>query len=197
VRQAACGELAHDLMLHHYRDQPGNEVDLVLERRNGNVVGIEVKASASPRPRDAAGLKLLRDRLGDRFKQGLLLHLGATLDPARRSNLSNPPRRTVAVTWIIGRPAAASEVGALVKASGLTRAEFASGIGTSPSRLSTYVTGKVTPSAALLVRMRDVTERQNPEGLDSLAGAWRGRVKIADDFDELPGGLAKSLGMKS
>lgn len=81
VRQAACGELAHDLMLHHYRDQPGNEVDLVLERRNGNVVGIEVKASASPRPRDAAGLKLLRDRLGDRFKQGLLLHLGATSIP--------------------------------------------------------------------------------------------------------------------
>jgi hypothetical protein len=81
VRQAACGELAHDLMLHHYRDQPGNEIDLVLERRNGNVVGIEVKASASPRPRDAAGLKLLRDRLGDRFTQGLLLHLGATSIP--------------------------------------------------------------------------------------------------------------------
>jgi transcriptional regulator with XRE-family HTH domain len=36
----------------------------------------------------------------------------------------------------------------------LSRAEFASRIGTSPSRLSTYVTGKVTPSAALLVRMR-------------------------------------------
>jgi hypothetical protein len=29
-------------------------------------------------------------------------------------------------------------------------------IGTSASRLSTYVTGKVTPSAALLVRMRRV-----------------------------------------
>jgi hypothetical protein len=29
-----------------------------------------------------------------------------------------------------------------------------------------------------------------------LAGAWRGRVKIADDFDELPDGLAQSLGMR-
>jgi hypothetical protein len=48
----------------------------------------------------------------------------------------------------------------------------------------------------LLVRMRDVTERLNPEGLDSLADAWRGRVKIADDFDELPDGLAQSLGMR-
>jgi transcriptional regulator with XRE-family HTH domain len=51
-------------------------------------------------------------------------------------------------------------VAALVRASGLTRAEFASRIGTSASRLSTYVTGKVTPSAALLVRMRDVSERE-------------------------------------
>ena len=52
------------------------------------------------------------------------------------------------------RQAVAAEVGALIRASGLTRAEFASRIGTSASRLSTYATGKVTPSAALLVRMR-------------------------------------------
>lgn len=81
MRQAGCGDFAHDLTLHHYRDQPGNEVDLILERHNGDVIGIEVKASATPHPRDTAGLKLLRDRLGDRFKQGLLLHLGATSIP--------------------------------------------------------------------------------------------------------------------
>ena len=52
------------------------------------------------------------------------------------------------------REAVAVEVAALVRASGLSRAEFASRIGTSASRLSTYATGKVTPSAALLVRMR-------------------------------------------
>jgi DNA-binding transcriptional regulator YiaG len=52
------------------------------------------------------------------------------------------------------REAVATEVDALMQASGLSRAEFASRIGTSTSRLSTYVTGKVTPSAALLVRMR-------------------------------------------
>jgi DNA-binding transcriptional regulator YiaG len=52
------------------------------------------------------------------------------------------------------RRAVAAEVGQLVRKSGLSRAEFASQIGTSASRLSTYVTGKVTPSAALLVRMR-------------------------------------------
>jgi DNA-binding transcriptional regulator YiaG len=60
------------------------------------------------------------------------------------------------------RDAVAGEVAALVEASGLTRAEFASRIGTSASRLSTYATGKVTPSAALLVRMRNHAERSRP-----------------------------------
>lgn len=57
------------------------------------------------------------------------------------------------------REAVAAEVNRLVRASGLTRAEFASRIGTSASRLSTYTTGKVTPSAALLIRMRRMAER--------------------------------------
>lgn len=49
----------------------------------------------------------------------------------------------------------------LVRASGLSRAEFASRIGISASRLSTYVTGKVTPSAALLLRIRCTAESFN------------------------------------
>jgi len=48
--------------------------------------------------------------------------------------------------------------------SALSRAEFASRIGTSTSRLSTYATGKVIPSAALLVRMRSVAGRSQGGG---------------------------------
>jgi uncharacterized protein len=76
VRQASVSELAPQLHLHHYRDQRGNEIDLILELSSGEVVGIEVKASATPRLRDAAGLSLLRDKLGNRFRQGIVLHLG-------------------------------------------------------------------------------------------------------------------------
>ncbi|MFL5901353.1 MAG: helix-turn-helix domain-containing protein [Solirubrobacterales bacterium] len=54
------------------------------------------------------------------------------------------------------RETVAAEIDQLVRASGLSRTEFASRVGTSASRLSTYVTGKVTPSAALLVRMHRV-----------------------------------------
>lgn len=55
------------------------------------------------------------------------------------------------------RDAVALEIGRLVETSGLSRTDFASRIGTSPSRLSTYANGKVMPSAALMVRMRAVT----------------------------------------
>jgi hypothetical protein len=81
VRLASAGELGPALRLYHYRDQPGNEVDLVIERPSGEVVGIEVKASATPLPRHAAGLRVLRDRLGERFRQGIVLHLGRDTIP--------------------------------------------------------------------------------------------------------------------
>ncbi|MGH3912006.1 MAG: helix-turn-helix domain-containing protein [Pseudonocardiaceae bacterium] len=58
------------------------------------------------------------------------------------------------------RAEVAAEITQLLAASGLARAEFAAAIGTSTSRLSTYLNGKVTPSAGLLVRMRRVAARR-------------------------------------
>lgn len=81
VRLASVSELGPLLSLFHYRDQRRNEIDLVIEHAAGDVVGIEVKASSTPRRGDAAGLRLLRDRLGSRFRLGLVLHLGPTSIP--------------------------------------------------------------------------------------------------------------------
>jgi len=50
----------------------------------------------------------------------------------------------------------ASEVRMLAGRSGLSQQDFAERIGTSRTRLSTYMSGKVVPSAALMVRMRRV-----------------------------------------
>lgn len=52
------------------------------------------------------------------------------------------------------RQAVADELAELLSESGLTRAQFADRLGTSTSRLSTYLAGTVTPSAALVVRAR-------------------------------------------
>jgi DNA-binding transcriptional regulator YiaG len=50
----------------------------------------------------------------------------------------------------------AAEIRNLVDGSGLSRQDFAERIGTSRSRLSTYISGQVVPSAALMVRIRRV-----------------------------------------
>lgn len=62
--------------LHFYRDRDGREIDFVLERRNGDVVGIEVKASSTVGSDDFRHLRWLADRLGERFVAGYVLHLG-------------------------------------------------------------------------------------------------------------------------
>lgn len=52
------------------------------------------------------------------------------------------------------RAVVADEVRQLVADSGMTVEEFARGVGTSRSRLSTYRTGRVVPSATMMHRMR-------------------------------------------
>jgi len=51
------------------------------------------------------------------------------------------------------RAEVAARIRNAVTGSGLTSAEFARLVGTSASRLSTYLSGKVTPSSAMLVRI--------------------------------------------
>ena len=62
--------------LFYWRDRRGPEVDVVLESRDGRVVGIEVKASSTVNGNDFRWLTLCRDRLGKRFAAGFVLHTG-------------------------------------------------------------------------------------------------------------------------
>ena len=57
------------------------------------------------------------------------------------------------------REAVAARVRSLFELSGLDRRSFAAAIGTSTSRLSTYLNGRVAPSSTLLVRMEGVARR--------------------------------------
>jgi DNA-binding transcriptional regulator YiaG len=54
------------------------------------------------------------------------------------------------------RAAVAAQIREAIERSGLSRAQFASRIGTSASRLSTYASGTVTPSAMLMLRIHRV-----------------------------------------
>jgi uncharacterized protein len=67
--------------LFHYRDNKQREVDIVIERHSGDVAGVEVKAAATASSGDFAGLRYLRDKLGSRFKAGVVLHTGSETHP--------------------------------------------------------------------------------------------------------------------
>lgn len=60
----------------HWRTHDGDEVGLVLERDDGCVAAIEVKAAERVRDADFRGLSKLRKSLGERFLGGVVLHLG-------------------------------------------------------------------------------------------------------------------------
>lgn len=62
--------------LYGLRDGDGREIDFILEERDGRVVAIEVKASASATADDTRHLKWLREKLGERFVAGAVLYLG-------------------------------------------------------------------------------------------------------------------------
>lgn len=67
--------------LYHFRTATGSEADIVLEKADGSVAGVEIKASATVAASDFAALQALRDRLGKRFHAGIVLYLGDHIVP--------------------------------------------------------------------------------------------------------------------
>lgn len=61
----------------HWRTRDDDEVDLVVERDDGRIVAVEVKASRRVDPREIAPLRKLRDAAGTAFLAGVVLYLGA------------------------------------------------------------------------------------------------------------------------
>lgn len=74
------------------------------------------------------------------------------------------------------------------------------GIHEAKTQLSKLVKRVQAGEEIVITRRGEPAARLVPErrggGFASLAGTWRGRVKIADDFDGLPDDLAESLGAK-
>ena len=66
---------------YHFRDQQMHEVDIVLERDDGMIAGIEVKASATVRSSDFAGLRTLAQACKEHFACGVVLYDSADVVP--------------------------------------------------------------------------------------------------------------------
>ena len=104
-KHAAWAE--EEVSLWHFRDNRKREVDIVLERGDGRIIGVEVKASATIRPGDFRGLATLAEVAGDAFQGGALFYGGEKALPfsfgGRRFHalplgMLLPPGRTAAAT---------------------------------------------------------------------------------------------------
>jgi len=65
----------------HFRSADGREIDLVLETASGDMVAVEVKASATVKSEDFGALRLLERLAGGSFRRGVLLYTGSELVP--------------------------------------------------------------------------------------------------------------------
>lgn len=138
---------------------PGEAVQTAIERGSLHEWRRLVKAiQREPWGRTA---RQVEQALASSRPYGVAPALERVIDKARRLQIERERR------------AVGERVQQLIAASGLDRAEFAERIGTSTSRLSTYATGKVVPSAALLLRMQDLVERlglPRPSGAEQASG---------------------------
>ena len=77
-----------DINLYHFRSNRKHEVDLILERNNEKIIGIEIKATASVKSQDFKSLAMLAKFAGNRFEQGILFYTGQEILPFQYENMS-------------------------------------------------------------------------------------------------------------
>ena len=62
--------------LGHWRTYDGDEIDLIVERDDGAVVALEIKAGTHAGGPSFSGLAKLRDKIGPAFRVGVVFHMG-------------------------------------------------------------------------------------------------------------------------
>jgi predicted AAA+ superfamily ATPase len=67
--------------LYHYRDREQREVDFIIERDDGAVLGIEVKAGATVGRADFKHLAWLQNKVAERSFIGIVLYTGTEILP--------------------------------------------------------------------------------------------------------------------
>jgi predicted AAA+ superfamily ATPase len=78
-RQASWAE--ETVGFHHFRNKDGVEVDMVLERTNQQIAGVEIKAASTVTAADFKGLRKLQEAAGENFSSGVVLYDGEVVAP--------------------------------------------------------------------------------------------------------------------
>lgn len=81
LKHATSADGDYQLLYYRDHDQFEVDVDVVIENAAGELVGVEIKATASVRQTDLRGLKRLANIAGDQFKLGVILYDGTETLP--------------------------------------------------------------------------------------------------------------------
>lgn len=71
----------------HFRDKYQNEVDIVLERDNHQIIGVEIKASATVNMHDFKGLIKLAEFNPSKFQYGVIFYSGKEILPFSQNEI--------------------------------------------------------------------------------------------------------------
>lgn len=75
-----------EVNFYHFRDTSRHELDLVIERSDGAIIGVEIKASMTIKPEDFSGLTAFAEYAGEKFHRGVLFYSGDKVLPFRINN---------------------------------------------------------------------------------------------------------------
>ena len=70
-----------DVSISHFRTSDNKEVDFVVEKYNGNTIGIEAKLDRTISKEDFKGLKVLKEATGKKFLKGIVIYTGNEIIP--------------------------------------------------------------------------------------------------------------------
>ncbi len=87
LKQKSWSKIKIDLF--HFR-HANSEVDFVLEKNDGTLIGIEVKSTRKINDDDLKGLKYLKKIAKNRFKKGIILHFADRIERVEDDIFSMP-----------------------------------------------------------------------------------------------------------
>ena len=88
-----------DALSHLRTHQGAREIDAVIETEDGGIVAIEVKSANRHRPGDIRHIEWLSQKVGDRFKLGLVLTTGTHISNIRSQKTDRIWAAPISILW--------------------------------------------------------------------------------------------------
>lgn len=88
LKQTSWSDLI--LSLYHYRTASGQEIDFIIERSDGKLIAVEVKATSKIESKDFNHIKAFEDETKDKFLRGILFYTGSEIIPFSKNLFAMP-----------------------------------------------------------------------------------------------------------